>query len=81
MDSLQKILGSRKIAQAPSEIEQIQDYVQRRYNSTCKVKIQRGVLIVSVPNSGLAATMQLERQSIIDACKIINSKLVIRTGK
>ena len=81
MDSLQKILGSRNIAPAPSEIKQIHDYVQRRYNSPCKVKVQRGALIVSVPNSGLAATMQLERQSLIDACKIINSKLVIRTGR
>ena len=80
MDSLRKILGSRKIAQAPSEIKQIQDYVQRRYNSSCRVKVQRGALIVSVPNSGLAATMQLERQTIIDRLKI-TEKLVIRTGR
>ena len=80
MDSLRKILGSRKIAQAPDEIKQIQDYVQRRYNSSCRVKVQRGALIVSVPNSGLAATMQLERQTIIDRLKI-TEKLVIRTGR
>ena len=80
MDSLQKILSSRKIAQAPDEIKQIQDYVQRRYNSPCKVKIQRGALIVSVPNSGLAATLHLERQLMIDKLKI-KDKLVIRTGR
>lgn len=79
MDSLQKILGSRKIAQAPDEIKQIQDYIKRRYDSGCKVKIQRGALIVSVPNSGLAATLQLERQLMIDKLKI-KGKLVIRTG-
>lgn len=76
---MQKILGSRKIAQAPDEIKQIQDYVMRRYNSPCKVKVQRGALIVSVPSSGLAANMQLERQLMIDKLKI-KEKLVIRTG-
>ena len=80
MDSLQKILGSRKIAQAPDEIKQVKDYVQCHYNSPCKVKIQRGALIVSVPNSGLAATLQLERQLMIDKLKI-TEKLVIRTGR
>lgn len=79
MDSLQKILGSRKIAQAPDAIKQIQDYVLRRYNSPCKVKIQRGALIVSVPSSGLAAMLHLERQLMIDKLKI-TEKLVIRTG-
>ncbi len=79
MDSLQKILGSRKIAQAPDSMKRIQDYVLRRYNSPCKIKIQRGALIVSVPNSGLAATLQLERQLMIDKLKI-SEKLVIRTG-
>ncbi len=80
MDSLQKILGSRKIAQAPDEIKQIQDYIKRRYNSSCQVKVQRGALIVSVPSSGLAATLQLERQMMIDKLKI-KDKLVIRTGR
>ncbi|MBI2009327.1 hypothetical protein HYS84_02855 [Candidatus Saccharibacteria bacterium] len=80
MDSLRKILGSRKIAQAPNEIKQIQDYVQRRYNSSCRVKVQRGALIINVPNSGLAATLHLERQLMIDKLKITD-KLVIRTGR
>lgn len=80
MDSLQKILGSRKIARAPGEIKQIQDYIKRRYNSPCQVKVQRGALIVSVPNSGLAATLQLERQLMVDKLKI-KDKLVIRTGR
>lgn len=80
MDSLKKILGSRQIAQAPDEIKQIKDYVKRRYNSACRVKIQRGALIVSVPSSGLAANMQLERQLMIDKLKI-KDRLVIRTGR
>lgn len=80
MDSLRKILGSRQIARAPDEIKQIQDYVMRRYNSACKVKVQRGALIVSVPSSGLAANMQLERQLMIDKLKLTD-KLVIRTGR
>lgn len=80
MDSLQKILRSRKITEAPDEIKRIQDYVLRRYNSPCSVKIQRGALIVSVPSSGLAATLHLERQLMVDKLKIAE-KLVIRTGR
>lgn len=79
MDSLRKILGSRRIAQPPDEIKKIQDYVLRKYQSPCKIKVQRGALIVSVPSSGLAATMQLERQLMIDKLKI-TEKLVIRTS-
>ncbi len=79
MDSLRKILGSREIAQVPDEIGAIKNYVLRRYKSKCRVKLQRGVLIVSVPNSALAATLQMERPKLIKACNI-KAKLVIRTG-
>ena len=44
------------------------------------MKIQRGALIVSVPNSGLAATLHLERQLMVDKLKI-KDKLVVRTGR
>ena len=80
MDSLRKILGSREIAQAPDEIGTIKDYVSRRYKSKCRVKLQRGAWIVSVPNSALAATLQMERLALIKACNI-KAKLVIRTGR
>jgi hypothetical protein len=80
MDSLSNILGSKKIAQAPDAIKQIQDYVLRRYNSPCTVKTQNGALIVSVPSSGLAATLHLERQLMIDKLKI-KEKIVIRSGR
>lgn len=80
MDSLGKILGSRKIAQAPDELKKIQDYVLRKYKSPCKIKVQRGVLIVTVPNSGLAATMHLEQNLMLNKLKI-KDRLVIRTGR
>lgn len=80
MDPIGKILRSRNIAQPPDEIKQIQSYVLRHYNSPCKVKIQRGALIVNVPSSGLAANLQLERQLLINKLKI-RGKLVIRTGR
>lgn len=81
MDSLGKILGSRKIMQAPDEIKVIKEFVQRRYKSPCKVKVQRDAFIVTVKSSGLASTLQLERQYLLDACKIDGNKLVIRTGR
>lgn len=78
MDSLQDILGDKKFA-APDEMSAIKDYIQSKYKSNCTVKQQRGALIVSVPNSALAATIYLERQNLIKACGL-KDKLVIRTG-
>lgn len=63
----------------PDEVEAVKDYVLRRYNAVAQVKLQRDALIIRVPGSGLAATLQLERQNLIEACKI-KQKLVIRTG-
>lgn len=78
MDSLQEILGRRDYT-PPDEVEAVKDYVLRRYKSKSYVKLQRGALIVSVPSSALAATLQLERQKLIDSCNI-KQKLVIRGG-
>jgi len=58
MDSLQDILGNKKLA-PPDEMAAIKDYVRRRYHSPCQIKLQRGALIVSLPNSALAATIHL----------------------
>jgi len=77
VESLQNILKSKKIVQ-PDEIGVIKDYVQRKYKSACSVKLQRGALIVNVPNAALAATIQLERQKLIAACNLGDKKLVIR---
>ena len=79
VESLQDILAKKKI-EAPDEIGAIKDYVKRKYQSACSVKLQRGALIVSVPGSALAATLQLERPSIIKACGV-KTKLVIRGGR
>lgn len=78
MESLGSILGSRKLT-PPDDMTAIKDYVEQKYKSKCQVKLQRGALLVSLPNSALTATLQLERQHIIEACKI-TKKLVFRTG-
>ena len=80
MESLQDILSRKKLA-PPDEMQAIKDYVQRRYKAKCSVKEQRGALIVSVQNGGLAATLQLARPEIIKACKLGDKKLVIRNGR
>ncbi|HLG91175.1 MAG TPA: hypothetical protein VI336_03410 [Candidatus Saccharimonadales bacterium] len=80
MDSLQDILDRKKFT-PPDEIEPIKDYVRRKYKAACSVKFQRGAIIVSVPNSALAATMQLERQKMVEACKLGGKRLVIRNGQ
>lgn len=81
MESLGNILGSRKIATQPDEITSIKDYVKRKYGSGCKVKLERETFILSVPSSGLAATLQLEKQLLIKKCRLKDKKLVIRNGR
>jgi hypothetical protein len=79
MDSLQEILG-RKSFEPPDEITSIKEFVKRRYDSPCRIKLERDTIVLSVPSSALAATLQLERQQLIAACGI-TKKLFIRTGR
>lgn len=79
MDSLQEILGKRDFT-PPDEIASVKEYIQRRYKSTSRVRVERGVIIVRVPSGGLAATIQLEQRRLIEACNL-KKKLVIRTGR
>jgi hypothetical protein len=76
MDSLQDILGQKKFT-APDEMAVIKDYVLRRYKRPCSIRQERDTLILSVRGSALAATIQLERNTLIEACNI-KQKLVIR---
>ncbi|HZP55440.1 MAG TPA: hypothetical protein VFB03_01580 [Candidatus Saccharimonadales bacterium] len=77
MESLQDILANKKFS-PPDEITLIKEYVERKYKSKCRVRLQRGTLVLSVPNSALAATIQLERMSLIEACHLKTKKLFIR---
>jgi len=61
-------------------MQTIREYVRDRYKSPCVIKLQRGAVIVGVPNSALAATLRLEQQSLIEACNLTR-RLVIRIGK
>jgi len=78
MDSLQEIL-SKKDFTPPDEIAAVKEYIARRYNSSSTVRVERNVLIVRVPSGALAATLQLERRRMIEACRI-TKKLIIRYG-
>jgi hypothetical protein len=78
MDSLQDILGKRDF-KPPDEFTAVREYILRRYNSKSYVKIQRDAIIITVRSSALAATLQMDRQRLIDACHL-EKKLVIRAG-
>lgn len=78
MDSLGHIINSRNLTE-PDEVTALKAYVTEHFNSSASVRLQRGALILSVPSSALAATLQLQRQKIIETCKL-TQKLVIRTG-
>jgi len=79
MDSLQDILGKREFT-PPDEVVAVKEFIERRYHSSSRVRVERNVLIVRVPSSALAATLQLEQRRLIEACRI-TKKLVIRTGR
>jgi hypothetical protein len=78
MDSLQEILGKKDFT-PPDEIAAIKEFISRRYKSTSSVRVERNALIVRVPSSALAATLQLEQRRMIEACRI-KKKLIIRYG-
>jgi hypothetical protein len=78
MDSLQDILGKRDFT-PPDEIALVKEFIQRRYKSRSRVRVEHDVLIVRVPSSALAATLHLEQRRMIEACRI-TKKLVIRSG-
>ena len=75
---MQDILSQRSFV-PPDEMTVVKDYVLRRYNRPCSVRLERGALILSVRGSALAATIQLERNGLIEACGL-KQKLVIRSG-
>jgi len=79
MDSLQDILGKKNFT-PPDEISVIKDYIKRRYDSPSRVKVEKTAIIVSVPSSALAATIYLERQTLIEHCNL-KLRLVVRTGR
>jgi hypothetical protein len=79
MDSLQDILGKKDFT-PPDEITSVKEFIQRRYSSPSRVRIEREVLIIRVPSSALAATLQLEQRRLREACRI-TKKLIIRTSR
>lgn len=79
MDSLQEILGKRDFI-PPDEVAAVKEFIERRYKSRSTVKVERDVLIVRVPSSALAATLQLEQRTLIDSCRITR-RLIIRYGQ
>lgn len=78
MDSLQDILGNRDFT-PPDEVAAVKEFIERRYKSKSAVRVERDVLIVRVPSSALAATLQLEQRTLIDRCRI-SRRLIIRYG-
>jgi len=79
MDSLQDILGKRDFT-PPDEVAAVKEFIMRRYKSKSYVRVERDVLVVKVPSSALAATLQLEQRSLIDTCRVTR-RLIIRTGR
>lgn len=78
MESIADIL-SKKDFKPPDELAVVREYVRRHYKSPCQVKLERNALILSVKSSGLAATLFLERQQLIDACGLTH-RLVIKSS-
>lgn len=80
MDSLADLLKAKQLAE-PDEMSLIKDYVKTHWQSDCSVRLDHQKVILSVPNSALAATVQLDRQNLIKACGLGDRQLVIRYGR
>ncbi|HEU5005042.1 MAG TPA: hypothetical protein VFT49_03080 [Candidatus Saccharimonadales bacterium] len=79
MDSLQNIMANHHF-EAPDEAKALKDYLLRKYNTEGRIKVDDNNVILSVPSSALAATLQLERDKVARECGI-KKRLVIRTGR
>jgi hypothetical protein len=79
MESLQDIM-SKKDFTPPDEVAAVKEFITRRYKSSSTVRVERDVLIVRVPSSALAATIQLEQRIMIEKCRITR-RLIIRYGR
>lgn len=78
MESLAEILARKQFG-APDEVTALKNYVKQHYNTSAKITVRGSNLILSIPNSALAGTLQMQRPKIIKACDL-KSKLIIRTG-
>lgn len=70
----------RKNFTPPDEMDAIKQYIKRRYKSGCKIKIERDTILLTLPGSALAATVQMERQQLIEKCSL-DKRLIIRYGR
>lgn len=76
---MQNILGQKRFSE-PDEMGVIKEYIKRRYNSGCRVKIENDTVVLGLPSSALAATVQLEKNSLIKGCGL-KKRLIIRVGR
>lgn len=79
MDSLQNIMADHRF-EAPDEVKALKNYLQSKYGSTGRIKVDEASVVLSVPSSALAATLQLEREKVAKVCGI-KKRLVIRVGR
>ena len=74
---MQNILGNKDFT-PPDEMAVVKDYVDRRYNTRCRVRVDSKTVMVYLRGSSLAATVYLERQHLINNCNL-KKRLVVRT--
>jgi hypothetical protein len=78
MDSINNILGDRKISEPP-ENGAIRDYVKSIFNSYVMVVSQKTTIIITAPSSSLANALRLNTRQLQLAANT-KKKLVFRTG-
>lgn len=78
MDNIKDLLNSDRFAE-PSEVALIKQYIQDKYRTDSQVTIQDTQIIIAVPSSALAGTLQMELPKIKELCKT-DKKLLVRIG-
>jgi hypothetical protein len=78
-DALGDILSGRTRSNEPPEFDVIKRFVQKKFNIIPKLSVQRGNIVISMPNSAAAGSLRLEIH-MLQAQLSTSKKLLIRIG-
>ena len=79
MDNLSDLLAKRSAPKEPEESRLIKAYITKTYNEKSNAVLSDHLITIVVAHAAFAATLHMELQKLIVACKI-EKKVRIRIG-
>ena len=78
MDSIGDLVKDKR-PKEPPQLAALRDYVQKNYDSKSQSSVSSMGYTLTVPNSGIASRLQMEKPQIQRECAL-DKKLFIRIG-